>query len=103
MNWPAGRKGQVFAGTYVVAFVAMVVGIAWTLYNQATSGTGSQVIIGACLFLAGQLLITLLAFGLRARAPLGQGKSRPSGYQLLWHRLSLGRELPSAVRALRAS
>jgi hypothetical protein len=88
------------AGTYVVGFVAMVAGIAWTLYNQATGGSGPQVIVGACLFLAGQLLITLLAFGLRARAPLSQGKGRPTGYQVLWHRLSLGRELASAGRVL---
>jgi hypothetical protein len=93
----------VFAGTYVVAFVAMVAGIAWTLYNQATGGEGSQVIVGACVFLAGQLLITLLAFGLRARAPLSQGKGRQSGYQVLWNRLSLGRELASAGRVLRGS
>jgi hypothetical protein len=88
------------AGAYVVAFVAMVAGIAWTLYNQATGSSGSQVIVGACLFLAGQLLITLLALGLRARAPLSQGKGRPSGYQLLWQRLTLGRELASAGRVL---
>ena len=91
------------AGTYVVAFIAMVAGIGWTLYNQATGGRGSQVIVGGCVFLASQLLITLLAFGLRARAPLSQGKSQPSGYQALWHRLTLGRELASASRALRGS
>jgi hypothetical protein len=98
MDWPAGRNGRLLAGTYV-AFAAMVVGIAWTLYNQATGGGGAQVIVGASLFLAGQLVITLFAFTLRARAPLGQG----SGYQMLWHRLSLGRELPAATRVLRGS
>jgi hypothetical protein len=103
MDWPGGRNGRLLAGTYVVAFAAMVLGIAWTLYNQATGGGGSQVIVGACLFLAGQLLISLLAFALRARAPLTQGKGRPSGYQVLWHRLSLGRELPAASRVLRGS
>ena len=101
MDWPAGRNGRVLAGTYVVAFVAMVAGIAWTLYNQATGGTGAQVVVGVCLFAVGQLLITLLAFGLRTQAPLSPGKGRPSGYQVLWHRLSLGRELASACRALR--
>jgi hypothetical protein len=104
MDWPAGRNGRLLAGTYVVGFVAMVAGIAWTLYNQATGGGGAQVIVGWCLFLAGQLVITLLAFTLSARAPLSQGKGRPSGgYQVLWHRLSLGRELAAAGRVLRGS
>jgi hypothetical protein len=103
MDWPAGRNGRVLAGTYVVAFVAMVAGLAWTLYNQASGGTGSQVVVGACVFVAGQMLIALLAFGLRARAPLSQGKGRPSGYQVLWQRLTLGRELASAGRVLRSS
>ncbi|GAA3569508.1 hypothetical protein [Kribbella ginsengisoli] len=102
MNWPAGRKGRVFAATYVVAFAAMVVGIAYTLYNQATNASTPHFITSTCLLLGGQLLINLLAFTLRTKTPPTQGKGRPSSYQLLWRRLALGRELPSATRAIRS-
>jgi hypothetical protein len=101
MDWPVGRKGRVLAGIYVVAFVAMVAGLAWTLSNQATGGSGTQVVVGGCVFVAGQLVIVLLALGLRARVRLSHGTGHPSGYQVLWQRLSLGRELGPAGRLLR--
>jgi hypothetical protein len=101
MDWPVGRKGRALAGMYVVAFVAMVAGLVWALYNQATGRTGTQVVVGGCVFVTGQLVITFLAFGLRTRAPLRQGKGYPDGYQVLWQRLTLGRELRPAGRLLR--
>ncbi|GAA0936152.1 hypothetical protein GCM10009554_23450 [Kribbella koreensis] len=103
MNWPAGRKGRVFAATYVVAFAAMVAGITWTLYNQATDASTPRFIAGACLFLAGQLPIVLLAITLTTQAPPTQGKTHPDAYPLRWNRLTLGRELPAATRVLRGS
>jgi ABC-type Na+ efflux pump permease subunit len=89
------------AGMYVVAFVAMVAGLAWTLYNQVSGVGGTQVLVGVCIFVAGQLAITSLAFGLRARVSAGASKAYGSGYHVLWQRLSLGKELGRASRLLR--
>jgi hypothetical protein len=46
MNWPGQRRGRILAGVYVVAFAAMLVGLVWTLGNQATGGGGAQLIAG---------------------------------------------------------
>ncbi|WP_432948096.1 hypothetical protein ACQPXM_12760 [Kribbella sp. CA-253562] len=98
MNWPEGNKGRTLAGTYLIAFVAMVIGLVWTLYNQATGGGGAQLAVGIALFVVAQVVITAIAFGLRNALP---GKT-DLGYQQAWHRLTLGRELATAARLLRA-
>jgi hypothetical protein len=98
MNWPEGTKGRTLAGIYLIAFVAMVIGLVWTLYNQATGGDGAQLAVGAALFVVAQVTITAMAFGLRNALP-----GKPDlGYQRVWQRLSLGRELATAARLLRA-
>jgi hypothetical protein len=98
MNWPEGSKGRTLAGIYLIAFVAMVIGLVWTLCNQATGGGGAQLAIGVVLFVVAQVTITAMAFGLRNSLP---GKT-DLGYQRAWQRLTLGRELATAARLLRA-
>jgi hypothetical protein len=94
MNWPEGNKGRLLAVVYLIAFVAMAIGLAWTIYNQATGGSGTQLTVGIALFVLAQLTITTTAVLLQDKAN--------STYQQAWHRLSLGLELATAVRALKA-
>jgi hypothetical protein len=98
MNWPEGSKGRVLAGVYLIAFVAMVTGLVWSLYNQATGGDGAQLTAGFALFVVAQLTITAMAVGLRSTLP----DKADSTYQRAWHRLTLGLELATAMRLLRA-
>jgi hypothetical protein len=100
MNWPTEQQGRRLARLYLVAFMATLIGVVWTLYNQATSSDGTQIFIGAGLFVAGQLALIALALKLRGSLPEKPGRG-PSGYQLAWQRLALGRELPTAVRLAR--
>jgi hypothetical protein len=98
MNWPAGSKGRILAGIYLVAFAAMVAGLMWTLYNQATGGDGAQLSAGIALFVVAQLTITAMAVGLRSTVP----DTRGSNYHRAWQRLTLGLELATALRLFRA-
>ncbi|WP_145806640.1 hypothetical protein [Kribbella amoyensis] len=97
MNWPEGSKGQILAGVYLIAFVAMVTGLVLALYNQATGGDGAQLTAGFALFVVAQLTITAIAVGLRSTLP----DEADFKYQRVWHRLTLGRELATAMRLLR--
>jgi hypothetical protein len=100
MNWPTEQQGRSLARLYLVAFMAMLIGVVWTLYNQATSRAGTPVIIGAGLFVVGHLGPCALALKLRAGLP-GKPGGGPSRYQLAWQRLTLGREPPTALRLSR--
>jgi hypothetical protein len=100
MNWPTEHQGRRLARLYLVAFMAMLIGVVWTLYNQATSRDGTPAFIGAGLFVVGQLALFALALKLQAGLPGKPGRG-PSRYQLAWQRLTLGRELPTALRLAR--
>ncbi|GAA1508041.1 hypothetical protein [Kribbella lupini] len=97
MNWPEGTKGRLLAGVYLIAFVAMATGVIWTLYNQATGGSGAQFTVGITLFVLAQLVITAMAFALRSAV-----RDKTDTYQRAWQRLSSGLEIPAAVRRLTA-
>lgn len=101
MNWPGGDKGRILAGLYLFAFVAMVVGLVWTLYNQTTGGDGAQMAAGGATFVIAQLIIAAMAVGLRAALPDAKGAEGSFQYQRAWQRLTLGRELGTAMHRLK--
>ena len=100
MNWPTEQRGRRLARLYLVAFMATLIGVVRTLYNQTTSRDGTPAFIGAGLFIVGQLLLIALALKLRASLPEKPGEG-PSRFHLAWQRLALGRELPTALRLAR--
>jgi hypothetical protein len=100
MNWPTEQQGRRLARLYLVAFMAMLIGVVWTLCNQATSRDGTPVFIGAGLFIVGQLALIALALKLQTGLPEKPGRG-PSRYQLAWQRLTLGSELPMALSLAR--
>ncbi len=40
MDWTGGRHDRVLAGVYLAGWALTVLGVIWTLINQATAGTG---------------------------------------------------------------
>jgi hypothetical protein len=100
MTWPEGTRGRAFAAAYLVAFAVMVVGIALVLGSQL-SGRDLLVWPAAAMAVAGQLIITGLARLLRDAVPASLTKGRADPRSVAWNRMSLGRELPSAWRAVR--
>jgi hypothetical protein len=77
-----------------------VIGLLWTLVNQATGGSGARMTVGIVLFLVGQAGIYALAHGLRAGVPNQTGTRNGSTVQRAWQRLASGLELPNAYRRL---
>ncbi|MGZ0151502.1 hypothetical protein ACXJJ3_30915 [Kribbella sp. WER1] len=98
MNWGGVPNAGRLAVAYLVAFPAMVAGIALVLIAQIT-GHQAPAIPGGVLFVAGQLVITGLSFALRDVVPPRPGRQRER-WQLAWNRLSLGLELARARRVL---
>lgn len=100
MNWHGMRNGKLLASLYLVAFPVMVVGLVALLASQLAGQNVLPVVAGA-LFVGGQLVITGLAFTLRAAVPAGSLKPGKDPRGIAWNRLTLGRELSGAWRAVR--
>ena len=100
MNWGGVRRARAFAVAYLVAFAAMVIGVALVLSAQAT-GNQPLSIPGAVLFVGGQLVITALSFALREVVPVRPGGRTRDRRALAWNRLSLGLEMRAAWRVAR--
>ncbi|HEY0471045.1 MAG TPA: hypothetical protein VGD34_05250 [Kribbella sp.] len=100
MDWSKEPRARLLAAAYVAGFVLWLAGVLWILYNQATGGSAALMTVGIVLFALGQLVITTLAFILRARFPGKLGTNSPDGFQRAWQRLSAGLELPPALRLL---
>jgi hypothetical protein len=102
MDWSGGRYERILAGAYLAGWAVWLIGVIWTLINQATGGTGLQVVIAGVLFFGGLLAITAVAYFLRNRVPTQAVRftAKASSYQRAWHRLALGIELSRAWRAL---
>lgn len=99
MNWSEVPNGRLFAGLYLIAFAAMVVGLVALLVTQVTGQELLPVAVLGGLFVGGQLVIVGLSHALRAAVPAGSPQRDPRG--AAWNRLTLGRELSGAWRALR--
>ncbi len=98
MDW-TGRRTP--AAAYLALFVANWAGVVLALIGQLT-GADSTVIAGIVLFAIGQAGINALAFALR-RLPVETGRldARASNVSRTWHRLTVGLEVPAALRAVR--
>jgi predicted membrane chloride channel (bestrophin family) len=103
MNWGGIPGPRVVAGVYLLAFVALVVGVVLLLVTQLT-GSIDSLLRGAAvvLFGVGVLGISTLAFWLGGRLPRPMSRfwEKRSGWQWVHHRLSLGLEIRSAWRVL---
>jgi protein-S-isoprenylcysteine O-methyltransferase Ste14 len=100
MTWPEGVWGRALAAVYLVAFVAMVVGLVQVLGSQLT-GHDLLTWLGVVLFVAGQLAITGLARLLSNAVPASSTGQRRDPRGVAWNRLTLGRELAGAWRVVR--
>jgi hypothetical protein len=100
MNWSGVPNGRLFAGLYLIAFPAMVVGLVALVASQLT-GQDLLPVVAGVLFIGGQLVITGLSLALRAGVPASSAKVGRDPRGIAWNRLTLGRELPGAWRALR--
>ncbi|TDD15176.1 hypothetical protein E1218_31935 [Kribbella turkmenica] len=100
MDW-TGRRAA--AGGYIALFGANWAGVVLVLIGQMT-GAPPTAIAGIVLFGIGQAGINVLAFALRRwPVPAGRFDARASNVSRAWHRLTLGLEVPAALRALRNS
>ena len=97
MDWTKETHGRLLATAYIVGFVAWLIGVVWILYNQFTGGSGPQMTVGIVFFAIGQVLLMIVAFTLRKRF---QTSRTASSWQQAWRRLTLGLELPRALRLL---
>ncbi|TDD52304.1 hypothetical protein E1263_29290 [Kribbella antibiotica] len=97
MDWAREKNARLLATAYAVGFAAWLVGVILILWGQFTDGSITQIVVGSILFAIGQALITIVAFSLRKNFATSRAAS---SFQQAWQRLSLGLELPSAVRAL---
>ncbi|WP_433161418.1 hypothetical protein [Kribbella sp. CA-247076] len=97
MDWTGRRT---YAGAYLALLVANWAGVVLVLIGQVT-GAPATAIAGIVLFAIGQAGINGLAFALR-RAPVPAVRFDPkaSNFSRAWHRLTLGLEVPGALRAL---
>jgi hypothetical protein len=100
MNWNGTRNGKLLASLYLIAFPAMVIGLVTLLASQLT-GQNLLPVVAVVLFVGGQLVITGLSLAVRAGVPAGTAKVGRDPRGIAWNRLTLGRELPGAWRALR--
>jgi hypothetical protein len=98
MDWTKEANARLLATAYIVGFVAWLIGVLCILYNQFTAGAVAGMIVGAILFVIGQVLICVVAFTLRSNF---QTSASTSSFSQAWQRLSVGLELPPAVRVLR--
>jgi hypothetical protein len=90
VKWPDGHLGRALAAVYVLTWAGLLTGLAWTVTDPATAGT--------VLFVAANVVIWMLAVGMRRRVPTS---AQMTGYQRAWYRLTLGTELPTALRLVR--
>jgi len=97
MDWTREAHARLIAAAYTVAFVAWLIGVVWILYGQFSAGSVGQMVIGIVLFAIGQALMISVAFRLRKNFPTSRAAS---SFSQAWQRLSLGLELPTAVRLL---
>jgi hypothetical protein len=97
MDWTKETHGRLLATAYIVGFVAWLIGVVWILYNQFTGGSAAQMTVGIVFFAIGQVLLMIVALTLRKRF---QTSRAPSSFSQAWQRLTLGLELPPAVRLL---
>lgn len=96
MDW-TGRRPQ--AGIYLALLVANWAGVVLVLISQ--TGAASTAVAGIVLFAVGQAGIYTLAFALRRLpVPAGRFDAKASNFSRAWHRLTLGLEVPAALRAL---
>ncbi|GAA1660353.1 hypothetical protein GCM10009744_62440 [Kribbella alba] len=100
MDWSEAPRSRLLAAAYLAGFALWLAGVLWILYNEATGGSAARMTVGIVLFALGQLIITILAFALRARFPGKLGTNSPDGFSRAWQRLSAGLELPPALRLL---
>ncbi|WP_185449862.1 hypothetical protein [Kribbella qitaiheensis] len=97
MDWTKETNARLLATAYVVGFVAWLIGVVWILYNQFTAGSVPQLTVGIVFFAIGQVLIMIAALAVRDQF---QTSRTASSFSQAWQRLSLGLELPTAVRLL---
>jgi apolipoprotein N-acyltransferase len=97
MDWTKEANARLLATAYVVGFVAWLIGVLWILYTQFTDGSVTQTIVAIILFAIGQALISVVAFTLRHNF---QTASSASSFSQAWQRLSIGLEVPNALRLL---
>jgi apolipoprotein N-acyltransferase len=97
MDWAKEANARPLATAYLVGFLAWLIGVVWILSNQATGGAVAGMVVGIILFAIGQALISVVAFTLRKNF---QTSKTASSFSQAWQRLSVGLEIPPALRLL---
>ncbi|MFF1818418.1 hypothetical protein ACFVWG_14045 [Kribbella sp. NPDC058245] len=97
MDWTRQANARLIAVGYTVGFLAWLIAVVWILYGQFTGASAGQMVVGIVFFAIGQALMIVVAFSLRKNFPTSRA---PSSFSQAWQRLSLGLELPPAVRLL---
>ena len=97
MDWAKVPNARVLAAAYAVGFVAWLIGVVLLMFGQVAWGAIAGTLVGAGLFLIGQVLISVVAFTVRKNF---QTSTATSSFSQAWQRLSMGLELAPAVRLL---
>jgi hypothetical protein len=97
MDWARETHARLIAAAYTVGFGAWLIGVLVILYCQFSNGSIGLMVVGIVFFAIGQGLVSIVAFRLRKNFPTSRATS---SFSQAWQRLSLGLELPPAVRLL---
>ncbi|MFK4088650.1 hypothetical protein ACI2LF_31340 [Kribbella sp. NPDC020789] len=97
MDWTRQAHARLIAAAYSVAFLGWLIAVVWILYGQFTGASAGTMVVSIVIFAISQALMITVAFSLRKSFPTSRA---PSSFSQAWQRLSLGLELPAAIKLL---